>query len=134
MAFMFESVWPLCYLAGGSKWGWDEVKAVLNPSLYSRLQYSQVQSGQLKGLKSIPLLCGVDSVVVCMLFSLFNKVSGTREAQSNMAQRGAPQRFSRAGTRLEAHYEFVAGGLEHERGISTFESRFCSGLACWSVF
>ena len=46
---------------------------------------------------------------------------------------GAPLRFSRTGTELEAHNELGAGGLEHERGISTFDSRFGSELACWSV-
>ena len=52
---------------------------MLIPYSYSRLQGLQVQSGQLRSLNLIPVLSGVDSVTVCMLFTLFNKISGTRE-------------------------------------------------------
>ncbi len=36
MAHLFDQVWPLCDLAGGSKWGWEGVSAVLYPSSYSK--------------------------------------------------------------------------------------------------
>ena len=105
MAYMFEPAWPFCDLAGDSLWSWEGANAVLIPYSYSMLQGLQVQSGQLRSSNLIPVLSGVDSVTVCLLFTLFNKISGSREAQSNKALRGAPLRFSRAGTRLEAHYE-----------------------------
>ena len=61
---------------------------MLIPYSYSRLQGLQVQSGQLRSLNLIPVLSGVDSVTVCMLFTLFNKISGTREAQYGTRHKG----------------------------------------------
>jgi hypothetical protein len=45
MTYLFEPLWPLCDLAGGSKWGREGASAVLNPPSYSRLLGSLLVPG-----------------------------------------------------------------------------------------
>ena len=68
MAYMFEPVWPLCELAGGSKWGWEGASAVLNPSSYSRLLGSLLLPGASRPTSQLlhlpPITQGVDGAFV----------------------------------------------------------------------
>ncbi len=99
MARLFQPVWPLCGLAGGSKRGWEGACAVLNPSSYSMLFGSQVQSGQPRGFNLIPVFSGDDSVTVCMMFS------------SLIRFQGPGKKYHRTGRTGVRRYDFLGLGL-----------------------